>query len=124
MQQKKPNAPKAAIEDALTLIGALELPYLIELSKHLEEHIAKRRKEDIVEARRKIEMVAQRIGMTVDELFDGKAIKAKGKRPALYADPQNPMRTWSGHGPKPYWLRDLERQGHTLDSLRIADAQA
>jgi len=110
-KQKESTANKAAIEDALTLISALELPYLIELSKHLADHIEQRRKTDIAEARRKIEMIAQRVGMTVDELIDAKAIKVKGKRRALYADPQDPLRTWSGHG-------------HTLDSLRIAGADA
>jgi DNA-binding protein H-NS len=113
------TAHETAIEDAMTLISTLELPYLIELSARLGEHIEKRRKADITEARRRIEAIAQKVGMSVGELLQGAASGAKGTLPPMYADPTDPKRTWSGKGRKPFWMLALEDQGYTLDQLRI-----
>jgi DNA-binding protein H-NS len=127
MNQQRQNTPsETAFNDAMTLINGLELPYLIELAKHLEEHIEKRRKADIVDARLKIEMIARDVGLSVTDLLNVPASGVKGYLPPKYADPTDPKRTWSGHGRKPFWVRDLESQGIALDQLRItsADSQA
>lgn len=121
---RQTTAQEAAIEDAMTLIGALELPYLVELSKRLEHHIEQRRKDDIADARRQIEAIARQVGRTVEELLSIPASGVKGKLPPMYADPQDPARTWSGQGRKPFWICDLEHKGYTLDQLRIAGEAA
>lgn len=119
-QQPQATAQETAINDAMTLISTLELPYLVELSQQLEQHIEKRRKADIVDARRKIEMIAQSVGLSLDALLSLPASGNNGTLPPKYADPADPTRTWSGKGKKPYWIRALEQQGTTLDKLRIA----
>lgn len=126
MKNRQQNtAHETAIEDAMTLISALELPYLVMLSARLAEHIEKRRVADITEARRQIESIARQVGVPLDELFNAPVSGAKGTRPPMYADPSDPTRTWSGQGRKPFWIRDLiERQGFTLDQLRIGQAAA
>jgi DNA-binding protein H-NS len=119
-QPKQSTAQETAIEDAMTLISALELPYLVELSQRLDQHIKQRRKDDVANARRQIEIIAQQVGMTVDALIEIPISGINGTRPPQFVDPDDPARTWSGHGRKPYWVRDLESQGVTLDQLRIA----
>jgi DNA-binding protein H-NS len=121
---KQNTAQETAVEDAMTLINGLELPYLVELSKRLEHHIEKRRKDDIVDARRRIQLIAQEVGLSVDELIEMPVSGVHGTRPPQFADPDNASRTWSGHGRKPFWIRDLEQRGYTLDQLRIAGADA
>jgi DNA-binding protein H-NS len=124
MKQRQQNtAHETAIDDAMTLISALELPYLVMLSARLAEHIEKRRVADIAEARRKIESIARQVGVPLDELFNSPVSGAKGTLPAKYADPHDPARTWSGAGRKPFWIRELEGQGYTLDQLRISQDQ-
>lgn len=119
-QTKQSTAQETAINDAMSLIEALELPYLVELSKRLGEHIEQRRKADIVDARRRIESIAQGVGLSVDDLLKMPISGVNGMLPPKYADPSDPSRTWSGIGRKPFWMRDLmERQGFTLDQLRI-----
>lgn len=121
---KQSTAQETAVEDAIKLVSGLELPYLVELSKRLEEHIEQRRKSDIADARRKIEMIAKQVGMTVDALIELPVSGINGKRPPQFAHPHNAALTWSGNGRKPYWIRELEDQGYTLDKLRIAQAHA
>jgi DNA-binding protein H-NS len=122
--KKQNTAQESAIADAMTMIDGLELPYLVELAKCLEQHIEKRRKADIFDARLKIEMIARNVGLTIDDLLNVPISGTNGHLPPKYADPHDPDRTWSGLGRKPNWVREYESQGITLDQLRIANAES
>jgi DNA-binding protein H-NS len=121
--KKQNTAQESAVADAMTMINGLELPYLVELAKCLEQHIEQRRKADIFDARRKIEAIARNVGLTMDDLLNTPISGTKGHLPPNYADPNNPDRTWSGLGRKPNWIREYENQGITLDQLRIANTE-
>lgn len=120
--EKQNTAQETAIEDAMTLISRLELPYLAALTTRIEEHIEKRRAEAIADARRQIESIAQQVGISAAELLAVPLSGAKGTLPPKYEDPSDPARTWSGNGRKPFWIKALESEGYTLDQLRIPNA--
>ena len=43
----------------------------------------------------------------------------KSKVPAKYANPTDPVQTWTGRGRKPAWVNDFLTSGKTLDDLMI-----
>lgn len=45
--------------------------------------------------------------------------KKTGSLPPKYAHPENPGTTWSGKGPTPAWLKELEDAGKKRDDFLI-----
>jgi len=63
---------------------------------------------------------AEKEGIALSDLIGKKGIK-KRRAKALYQNPTNLTQTWSGKGRKPKWITELESQGKSLDSMKIAD---
>lgn len=98
------------------------LSQLLEIQDQLPKVIAKRQVSEVVAARREIQQIADRLGLSLDVLLTEPISGTKGTRPARYADPRDPSRTWSGQGHAPYWVRELEAEGTTREDMRIKDA--
>jgi len=100
---------QAALADILPLIESLELPYLESLQQLLGEHIDKRRRERITEARAKIMQIALRVGLTPEQLVQGHLHRPHaGTGQAKYRDPDT-GKTWSGLGTVPRWIKGKDR---------------
>lgn len=63
---------------------------------------------------------AQRYGIDLSKLGSGRSASRRAQKgPAKYADPTNPVRTWTGTGRQPAWVRKHIDAGGTLDDLLI-----
>lgn len=78
------------------------------------------RKQEMAGALADIKRLMADFGITVDDI-SGKASKGKvrGSAAAKYRDPAS-GKTWSGRGRRPAWVVELEAQGKSLDSCKIA----
>lgn len=66
---------------------------------------------------------ANRYGIDLSKLGSGRARSRRPQRgPAKYADPNNPVRTWTGTGRQPAWVRKHIEDGGSLDDLLIQPA--
>jgi DNA-binding protein H-NS len=41
--------------------------------------------------------------------------------PPKYRNPANPYQTWSGRGRTPLWIKRLQKEGKTIEDLRIPE---
>lgn len=113
---KQNTALDTALEDATTLIEALELPYLEALQKRLAQHIEMRRVIERASAVEEIRRIAARLGMSVDELMTAQPPKPARATTAKYRDPETGA-PWSGIGREPLWIKGKDRE-----QFRIAQA--
>ena len=71
------------------------------------------------EALKALEAVAKEHGLSVDEIVGGKGRKRKAKAPARFANPDNPLETWSGRGRQPAWYKSAVAAGKKPESMAI-----
>ncbi|MBF0140007.1 MAG: H-NS histone family protein [Magnetococcales bacterium] len=103
----------------------LPLEELVSLSTDLDQIIKKKRREKSKQIRTQMNELARVAGFeSVEEFMEsqgGRMTRSdKGiKLPPKYRNPDNHEQTWSGKGPTPKWLRDLESQGRNRDQFLI-----
>lgn len=88
---------------------------------------AERRKEEI--AVESVQKVRDRIlklladeGLSFEQVFGGKRVRAKGKVSKVkpkYRNPADPSQTWAGRGKRPHWFTDALAAGKKEKDLLI-----
>lgn len=105
------------MEKNLEEMSEEELRELIQSAeKALEKLLAKRRRENLAEAKR----LAALVGYEVDFRPASEEVhreKHSQRVPPKYRNPHNPDQTWSGRGRRPKWLQQLEAEGVSLEAL-------
>ena len=101
----------------LNTLSDTELQAVIEKAeKALKERQSSKRKEVLAQ----IKELAASIGVSVeiheaDKAFD----KRNSKVAARYANPANPLQTWSGRGLAPKWMQAFIAAGHDKSVFEI-----
>jgi DNA-binding protein H-NS len=103
-------------------LSKLSLSELKKLQQDIEVLIANQGKEAVVKARKDILAIAQSVGLTVDQLLNGKPAKAVKKVTAQYQNPKNAAEQWTGRGRKPRWIIDAIEGGAKLEDLKTKAA--
>ena len=101
-----------------TDLEKLSLEELKKLQKDVASAIASFEARRLADARVVLEEKARELGVSIDEVFSGKAPKKKAK--AKYRHPENPSLTWSGKGRQPKWYVELKESGVAEEELLIA----
>ena len=99
-------------------LSKLSLSELKKLQHDIEVLIANQGKEAVVKARKDILAIAQSVGLTVDQLLNGKSEKAVKKVAAQYQNPENAAEQWTGRGRKPRWIVEAIEGGAKLEDLK------
>ena len=98
-------------------LNTLSLKELRELNTQVTRAISsfedRKRKSAISE----LEDAARKHGYTLGELTG--AVSARKRMPARakYANPDNPVETWSGRGRRPRWIDAALKSGKSLDQM-------
>ncbi|MCP1676366.1 DNA-binding protein H-NS [Natronocella acetinitrilica] len=94
---------------------------LKQLKKDIDKELNRRRKEDVKEAQKELKNIAERFGITVQDLVAGAAGVKTAKKPAQvkFRHPDDPSKGWSGRGRKPSWIKEWEQKGRSLDALKV-----
>lgn len=100
-------------------LNKLSLKDLRALKARVEKAIADFEIRAKKEAREKLETQARALGFSLSELVE--LPKRKSARPAApkYANPDDPLQTWSGRGRRPRWVEAALKSGKSLDDLAI-----
>jgi len=90
-------------------ITSLSYSELQKLEKQVRDAIQHRYEQEKEDLKRQVrELVKQKAGTTVEELFGfGKSAagKQRSKAAPKYRDPANPANTWTGRGRPPGWMQ-------------------
>lgn len=111
------------MEKPLEEMGEEELrAHIQSAEKALEKLQAKRRRENLAEAKR----LAAEVGFEVDFRPAGerKAETKREKTPPRYRNPRNPQETWTGRGRPPKWVETLKAEGISLEAMEVSPAAA
>lgn len=109
-------------------LSGYNLAELKGLQFDIEKAIKDRQSGDLKKAREEIQAIAQRLGVSVDDLLGGSGGKSGGKSKGstgvkvapLYQNPADASQTWSGRGRQPRFIQDALAAGKTLEDLKIA----
>lgn len=102
-------------------LDKMSLADLKTLKKDVEKTIASFEKRRIADARKAVEELAKKHGVSLDQLVPSgkKTAKSKAKSPAKYRNPENPSETWSGRGRQPEWFKAAEAAGKSRESMAV-----
>ncbi|MBS1186425.1 MAG: histone family protein [Burkholderiaceae bacterium] len=100
-------------------LSELSVSELRALQEKIKQEIKKREENEIAEAKRKIQAIAQSVGLPLKDLLTASARTAGGKVPPRYRNPGNAEQTWTGRGHQPVWVREWLASGKSLDALLI-----
>ena len=102
-------------------LDKMSLAELKTLKKDVDKAIASFEKRRIADARKEVEEVAKKHGITLDQIVPTgrKGTKSKSKAPAKYRNPENPSETWSGRGRQPEWFKAAEAAGKSRESMAV-----
>jgi DNA-binding protein H-NS len=103
-------------------LSKLSLSELKQLQKDIDALIANQGKEAVVKARKDILAIAQSVGLTVDQLLNGKPAKTVKKVAGQYQNPKNAAEQWTGRGRKPRWIVEAIEGGAKLEDLKTRAA--
>jgi len=82
--------------------------------------IGKSRQRERDEARAAVEKLAAEHGFSLNELAGGKSGKKKAASGAAkYANPENPMQTWTGKGRQPGWYKEAVSAGTPPEAMEL-----
>ena len=96
------------------------LKELLELQDQISVLIESKREEEKGNFLKRVNDLAKESGLSheeVTQLFD--KTKRKGVLSPKYRNPDDPTKTWSGHGRKPQWFQDLIDQDKNIDDYLI-----
>jgi DNA-binding protein H-NS len=89
----------------------------------LQDQVSKQLKvaaqQDLAKAREEIQAIAQRAGISLQELVRGGARAKSGKVAVQYRNPANAEQQWTGRGRQPKWVKEWLDAGKSLDTLRV-----
>jgi len=92
---------------------------LRELRIGVDKAIAARQNDERHSLRDRFKQMAEQAGFSLAEILGG-ARGGKGRSAAVkFANPDNPVETWSGRGRQPRWLSAKLKSGSKLDDFRI-----
>lgn len=93
------------------------------LQHDIENEIKSRQQGDLAQARQQILAIAQKAGISVEELLatgTKQANKGTGKKVQMqYQNPADKAQTWTGRGRQPRWIADAIAGGKQLADFRI-----
>jgi DNA-binding protein H-NS len=93
------------------------------LQHDIEKQIKDRQHQGLREAREQIMAIAQKAGVSVEELLGAGEKKPKrgtGKKvQAIYQNPTDNSQTWTGRGRQPKWIAEGLGNGKSLNDFRI-----
>jgi DNA-binding protein H-NS len=94
---------------------------LHKLGERIQKEINHKGQAQILDARRKMEEIAEQVAMTPEEVLAYDTRKKAPKEPSKikYRNPANPEQTWTGRGKRPQWLRDALDQGANLEEFAV-----
>jgi DNA-binding protein H-NS len=96
------------------------IPELEELSDRVAKEIASKREARSRELREEMEKLAEREGLTLEEvLLAGQKPRKRQPPKQKYRNPEKPSQTWSGRGKKPAWVEKALKEGSSLKDLQI-----
>lgn len=83
-----------------------------------------REKSDLEAARKEINAIAQRAGLSLKDLIGnveakGKVRKQSGKVAVQYRNPQDASQQWTGRGRQPKWVQKMIAAGASIECARI-----
>jgi DNA-binding protein H-NS len=114
---------KEDLKMAMTDLSNYNLSELKRLQHDIEKEIENRRQREVKLAREQILMIAQDMGLSVEELLASVVKKPAAdktdKIQRQYMNPVDSSQTWSGRGRQPKWIVDGLAKGKTLDDFRI-----
>ncbi len=84
---------------------------LIEVKKEIMALISKKQKERKRELKNKFQEMAEEAGLTITEI-----VQTKPRAKVKY---KKGNKTWSGHGRRPAWILDLEKNGEDLTTYLV-----
>lgn len=112
-------------------LDRLSVKELQDLIKDAESKISLARTRAVQEVRAQIDDILGKAGLSFSEVYPETAskVKVRAKRAGAgipkYRHPDDPTKTWSGHGKKPNWfLEAIGKRGVTAESLLIDAAPA
>lgn len=89
----------------------------------LQDQVSKQLKvvaqQDIAKAREEIQAIAQRAGISLQELVKSGVRANSGKVAVQYSNPANADQQWTGRGRQPKWVKEWLDAGKELDALRV-----
>jgi DNA-binding protein H-NS len=104
-------------------ISGYNLGELKGLQYDIEKEINIRQQQDVQKARKQILAIAQKAGVSVEELLAINVKKTKKKTgqkvQPQYQNPADNSQTWTGRGRQPRWIAEGLAGGKTLDDFRI-----
>mgnify|MGYP000122617015 CR=1 FL=1 len=89
---------------------------LVALRDEINELIAQKQKEKKSELRRQFQEMAERAGLSLDDVLSPKKCYRKAK--IKYRKDSN---TWTGRGRKPAWVVELLEQGGKLEDCLVEE---
>ncbi|MCC5809295.1 MAG: H-NS histone family protein [Ectothiorhodospiraceae bacterium] len=93
---------------------------LQQLKKDIDKELKRRHKQDVKEAQKELKNVAERYGLTLQDLLgSGGPKNSKQGAGMRYRHPDDPTKGWSGRGRKPAWIKEWEGKGRSLDDLKV-----
>ena len=109
---------------AIPNLNKLSLTELKKVITKAEALIKKKQGAEAKALRRQITKLANKSGMTVEEVFGMKstgktAAKKRTKVAPKYQNPQDPKQKWTGRGRQPKWVVEAIASGKELDDLAI-----
>jgi DNA-binding protein H-NS len=120
------NVNELAIEDKIAdvmqIIETLDYPELLRLRELIDgeykQKAAAARETVIAEMQTKL----QQLGMSLDDVIAAQQKRKRRPRQAVppkYRSPEG--KTWSGRGPTPKWMREIEEVGGNRDDFLIKE---
>ncbi len=100
-------------------LNKLSLNELKALRKEVDAAIADFEARKRIEARKALDAVAKKHGMSLNEIIGRGKKGKKAKAPAKFRNPANATETWSGRGRQPRWFKAELAKGKKPESLEI-----
>ena len=101
-------------------LSKMSLSELNALKKDVEKAISGFKDRQRREAKKALEAVAAKHGMSIEEIIGSESKKRrKSKGAAKYRNPADASQTWSGRGRQPAWYKAALAKGKTPESMAI-----
>jgi DNA-binding protein H-NS len=101
-------------------VDKLPLKELLDLETRVKKAIVVARDRERNEVRQEMMALAAKRGLSISEVFNApRAVKADGKVPVKYRNPENSTETWTGRGRQPKWLAAALKKGAKLEDFAL-----
>jgi DNA-binding protein H-NS len=103
-------------------LKALSFEDLEDLKRDVDASITARRDELREEAAQEMRRIAERLGMSAEEVLGvggGRRAGKRAKAAAKYRNPEDSSQVWAGRGRKPAWVVAALKAGKTIEDLEI-----